>query len=161
MFEDWEETFGEDRATGEFAERPLDATMEIQKSQAPKFYNISLGFLIDIDDDKEADAYHSPKVFTGEAENATGYSAFTEAENATEPSSFPGAENVTGPSAFTGAENATGPSARASENEHAGSQRTHEKCVYDKRSYSNVNEKEKIKERKKLWRMIMRHFSKV
>nr|XP_016510409.1 PREDICTED: uncharacterized protein LOC107827731 isoform X4 [Nicotiana tabacum] len=86
---------------------------------------MSLGFPIDIDEDEEADTYHSPKVFTGEAENATGYSAFTEAENATESSSFPGAENVTGPSAFTGAENATGPSAGASENEYPGSQQTH------------------------------------
>ncbi|OIT27511.1 eukaryotic initiation factor 4a-14 [Nicotiana attenuata] len=126
MFEDWEEIFGKDRAIGEFAEAPLDASEEIQKSQAPKVCNdMSLGFPIDIDEDEEADAYHSPKVFTGEAENATGYSAFIEAENATEPSSFPGAENVTGPSAFTGAENATGPSTGASENEYPGSQQTH------------------------------------
>lgn len=39
MFEDWEEIFGKDRATGEFAEGPLDASKEIQKSQAPKVCN--------------------------------------------------------------------------------------------------------------------------
>ncbi|XP_070027717.1 uncharacterized protein [Nicotiana sylvestris] len=110
---------------------------------------MNLGFPIDIDEDEEADTYHSPKVFTGEAENATGYSAFTEAENATESSSFPGAENVTEPSAFTGAENATGPSAGASKNEYPGSQQTHKQGAYDKRSSSNVNEKEKSKKRKK------------
>nr|XP_018627933.1 uncharacterized protein LOC108945973 isoform X2 [Nicotiana tomentosiformis] len=103
-FEDWEEIFGKDRATGEFAEGPLDTSEQIQKSQAPKFYNdMNLGFPIDIDEDEEADAYHKPKVFTEEAENAI------------ESSSFTGAENVTGPSAFTEAENAIGPSAGASE----------------------------------------------
>ncbi|OIT03127.1 hypothetical protein A4A49_57521 [Nicotiana attenuata] len=100
---------------------------------------------------KEANAYHSPKVFTGEVENATGYSAFTEVENATEPSSFIGeAENITGHSAFTGAENATGPSVGASENEHIDSQQTHKQGAYDKRSSSNVNKKEKSKKRKKI-----------
>jgi len=76
LFKDWEEIFGKDRATGEFAEGPLDATEEIQKSQAPQHSNdMSLGFPIDVDlddDDEEENAYHSSKVSTEEAENATG-----------------------------------------------------------------------------------------
>ena len=67
MFEDWEEIFGMDRETGEFAEGPLDATEEIQKSQAPQHSNdMSLGFPIDVDldddEEEEENVYHSSKV---------------------------------------------------------------------------------------------------
>ncbi|PHU07416.1 hypothetical protein BC332_23905 [Capsicum chinense] len=150
MFEDWEEIFDKDRATGEFAEAPLDTTKEIQKSLTPQFCNdMSLGFPIDVDDEEEDGAYHSSKVDIGEAENATGHSAFTIAEDATEPSSFSGAENATGPSVFTEGENLTGASAGTSENENVGSQQTHKQGENAKRSSSNVNEKEKNKKRKK------------
>ncbi|XP_069153267.1 uncharacterized protein [Solanum lycopersicum] len=100
MFEDWEEIFGKDRATGEFAEAPLDATEEIQKSQAPQHSNdMSLGFPIDVDldddEEEEENVYHSSKVGTEEAENATGQGEFATTEDFTEPSSFTRAENVT------------------------------------------------------------------
>ncbi|KAF3668474.1 Glutamyl-tRNA(Gln) amidotransferase subunit B, chloroplastic/mitochondrial [Capsicum annuum] len=132
MFEDWEEIFGKDRATGEFAEAPLDAIEEIQKSQTPQLCNnMSLGFLIDVDDEEEGDVYHSSKIGTGEAENVAGYSAFTTDEDATESSSFGGAENATGPNVFTGGENVAGATAGTSANENVGSRQTH-KQVQDK-----------------------------
>ncbi|PHT54873.1 Heat shock 70 kDa protein [Capsicum baccatum] len=116
MFEDWEEIFGKDRATGEFAEVPLDAIEEIQKSRTPQLCNdMSLGFLIDIDDEEEGDVYHSTKIGTGEAKNAAGHSAFTTAKDVTKPSSFGGAENATGPSVFTGGENVARASAGTSD----------------------------------------------
>ncbi|KAH0633713.1 hypothetical protein KY284_036499 [Solanum tuberosum] len=133
LFKDWEEIFGKDRATGEFVEGPLDATEEIQKSQAPQHSNdMSLGFLIDVDlddEEEEENAYHSSKI----------------AKDFTEHSSFTGAENVTGPSVFNEGENVVG-----SENEHAGSRKSHKQGEYSKRSSSNVNEKEKSKKRKKI-----------
>ncbi|KAH0690201.1 hypothetical protein KY290_018443 [Solanum tuberosum] len=149
LFEDWEEIFGKDRATGEFAEGPLDATEEIQKSQAPQHSNdMSLGFPIDVDldddEEEEENAYHNSKVGTEEAENATGQGGFATAEDFTEPSSFTRAENVTGPSVINEGENVAG-----SENEHAGSRKSHKQGEYSKRSSSNVNEKEKSKKRKK------------
>ncbi|PHT48562.1 putative dynamin-related protein 4A [Capsicum baccatum] len=58
---------------------------------------MSLGFLIDVDNEEEGDVYHSSKVGTGEDENDTGHSAFTIAEDSTKPSSFGGAKNATGP----------------------------------------------------------------
>ncbi|KAF3633006.1 putative HUA2-like protein 3-like [Capsicum annuum] len=148
---DWEEIFGKDRATGEFVEAPLDAIEDIQKSRTPQLCNdMSLGFLIDVDDEEEGDVYHSYKIGTGEAENAAGHSAFTIAEDATEPSSFGGAENATRPSVFTGGENVAGASAGTSVNENVGSRQTHKQGEYAKRSSSNVNEKEKNKKRKKI-----------
>ncbi|KAK4711596.1 hypothetical protein R3W88_006109 [Solanum pinnatisectum] len=55
MFVDWVEIFGRDRATGEFAEGPLDAVEEIQRSRSSGlFNNMSLGFPIDLDGDEEA-----------------------------------------------------------------------------------------------------------
>ncbi|KAM3200631.1 hypothetical protein P3L10_032993 [Capsicum annuum] len=133
MFEDWEEIFGKDRVTGEFVEALLDAIEEIQKSRTPQLCNdMSLGFLIDVDDEEEGDVYHSSKIGTGEAENAAEHSPFTTAEDATKPSSFGGAENATGPSVFTGGENVAGASAGTSANENVGSQQTH-KQVQDKR----------------------------
>ncbi|PHT33950.1 hypothetical protein CQW23_25750 [Capsicum baccatum] len=144
MYGDWEEIFGKDRETGEFAKALLDATEDIQKSPTPQLCNdMSLGFLIDVDDEEEGDIYHSSKVGTGEAENAAGHCAFTTAEDATKPSSFGGAENATGPSVFSGGENVAGSSAGTSENENVGSRQT-------QRSPSNVNEKEKNKKRKKI-----------
>ncbi|PHT72122.1 hypothetical protein T459_22907 [Capsicum annuum] len=151
LIEDWEEIFGKDRATGEFVEAPLDAIEDIQKSRTPQLCNdMSLGFLIDVDDEEEGDVYHSYKIGTGEAENAAGHSAFTIAEDATEPSSFGGAENATRPSVFTGGENVAGASAGTSVNENVGSRQTHKQGEYAKRSSSNVNEKEKNKKRKKI-----------
>ncbi|KAM3382186.1 hypothetical protein P3S68_007759 [Capsicum galapagoense] len=151
MFDDWEEIFGKDRATGEFAEASLDAIEEIQKSRTPQLCNdMSLGFFIDVDDEEEGDVYHSSKIGTGEAENAAGYSAFTTAEDATESSSFGGAENATGPNVFTGGENAAGASAGTSANENIGSRQTHKQGEYAKRSSSNVNEQKKNKKRKKI-----------
>ncbi|KAH0743471.1 hypothetical protein KY290_031464 [Solanum tuberosum] len=88
LFKEWEEIFGKDRAIGEFAEGPLDATEEIQKSQAPQHSNdMSLGFLIDVDldddeeEEEEENSYHSSKIGTEEAENVTGPSVFNEGEN--------------------------------------------------------------------------------
>ncbi|PHT38049.1 Heat shock cognate 70 kDa protein [Capsicum baccatum] len=98
MFEDWEKIFGKERATGKFAEVPLDATEKIQKSRTLQLCNdMSLGFLIDVDDEEEGDVYHISKVGTGEVENTTRHSAFTTTEDATKPSSFGGDENATGP----------------------------------------------------------------
>ncbi|KAG5615685.1 hypothetical protein H5410_015509 [Solanum commersonii] len=70
---------------------------------------------------------------------------FAIAEYFTEPISFTGAKNVTGPRIFNEGENVAG-----SENEHAGSQKSHKQGEYSKRSSSNVNEKEKSKKRKKI-----------
>ncbi|KAK6803852.1 hypothetical protein RDI58_001636 [Solanum bulbocastanum] len=68
MFVDWEEIFGKDRATGEFAEGPLDAVEEIQRSQSSvPFNDMSLEFPIDLDGDEEAGSSHRPNVATGEA----------------------------------------------------------------------------------------------
>ncbi|KAG5620526.1 hypothetical protein H5410_005744 [Solanum commersonii] len=125
-------------ATGEFAKGSLDATEEIQKSQAPQHSN-------DMKEEEEENAYHSSKIGIEEAENATGQNEFATAKDFTEPSSFIGAENVTGPSIFNEGENVTG-----SENEHAGSRKSHKQSEYSKRSSSNVNEKEKSKKRKKI-----------
>ncbi|KAK4730080.1 hypothetical protein R3W88_023068 [Solanum pinnatisectum] len=58
MFVDWEEIFVKDRATGEFAEGPLDVVEEIQR---------------------KAGSSHRPNVATGEAGNATGATTFPEA----------------------------------------------------------------------------------
>ncbi|KAF3680696.1 putative ABC transporter B family member 25-like [Capsicum annuum] len=147
MFEDWEEIFGKDRATGEFAEAPLDAIEEIHKSRTPQLCNdMSLGFLIDVDDEEEGEVYHSSKIGTGEAENAAGHSAFTTTEDATELR----AENATGPSVFTRGENVARASAGTSANKHVGSRQTHKQGEYAKRSSSNVNEKEKNTKRKKI-----------
>ncbi|KAF3624001.1 putative ABC transporter B family member 25-like [Capsicum annuum] len=122
MFEDWEEIFGKDRATGEFAEAPLDVIEEIHKSRTPQLCNdMSLGFLIDVDDEEEA-------------------------EDATELR----AENATGPSVFTRGENIAGASAGTSANKNVGSRQTHKQGEYAKRSSSNVNEKEKNTKRIKI-----------
>ncbi|PHT29319.1 Glutamyl-tRNA(Gln) amidotransferase subunit B, chloroplastic/mitochondrial [Capsicum baccatum] len=108
MFEDWEEIFGKDRATGEFVEAPLDAIEEIQKSRTPQLCNdMSLGFLINVDDEEE---------------------------DATESSSFGGAENATGTNVFTGGENVAGASAGTSANENVGSRQTHKQGEYAKRN---------------------------
>ncbi|KAG5629675.1 hypothetical protein H5410_001392 [Solanum commersonii] len=124
MFVDWEEIFGKDRATGEFAEGPLDTVEEIQRSQSSVLFNdMSLGFLVDLDGDEEAGSSHRPNVTTGEAGNTTGATTFPEASQN---------ENV-----------------GAFEPEKAGSQQTNKQGEYTKRS-SNVNEKEKCKKRKKI-----------
>ncbi|PHU16083.1 Heat shock cognate 70 kDa protein 2 [Capsicum chinense] len=81
MYGDWDEIFGKDRATGEFAKASLDATEDIQKSRSSHLCNdMSLTFLIAVDDKEEGDIYHSSKVGTREAENTTGHSAFTTAK---------------------------------------------------------------------------------
>ncbi|KAH0652849.1 hypothetical protein KY289_030527 [Solanum tuberosum] len=144
----WRDELAQSMAIGQFAEGPLDAIEEIQKSQAPQHSNdMGLGFPIDadLDDyDEEENAYNSSKVGTEEAENATGQGEFAKAEDFTEPSSFTGAKNVTGPSVFNEGENVAG-----SENEDAGSRKSHKQGEYSKRSSSNVKEKEKNKKRKK------------
>ncbi|KAH0715023.1 hypothetical protein KY284_007928 [Solanum tuberosum] len=77
MFVDWEEFFGRGRATGEFAKGPLDAVEEIQRSRSSGlFNNMSLGFPIDIEGDKEASSSHRPNMTSGETKNATGAAAF-------------------------------------------------------------------------------------
>ncbi|KAF3622766.1 putative HUA2-like protein 3-like [Capsicum annuum] len=120
MFEDWEEIFGKDRATGEFAKGPLDAAEEIQRNQCPELFNVmTLGFPIDVDGDEEEDASHKPNAATGEPENDTGPTAFT------------GASENENAGAF-----------------EAGSQQANKQDEYTRRS-SNVNEKEKCKKRKK------------
>ncbi|XP_075094813.1 uncharacterized protein LOC107830513 [Nicotiana tabacum] len=56
MFEDWEEIFGKDRATGEFAEGLLNATEDILRSQASGLSNdMSLGWPIVVDEEEEDD----------------------------------------------------------------------------------------------------------
>ncbi|KAM3303585.1 hypothetical protein P3S67_014615 [Capsicum chacoense] len=123
MFEDWEEIFGKDRATGEFAEGPLDAAEEIQRNQCPQLFNVmTLGFPLDVDGDEEDDASHKPNAATREP------------------------ENVTGPTAFTGA--SENKNAGEFEAEEAGAQQAKKEDEYTRRS-SNVNEKEKCKKRKK------------
>ena len=117
MFVDWEKIFGKDRATGEFAEGPLDAVEDIQRSQSSVMFNdMSLGFPIDLDGDEEAGSSHRPNVTKGEAGNSTGATTFPEASQ--------------------------NESAEAFEPEEAGSQQTNKQGEYTKRS-SNVNEKEK------------------
>lgn len=69
--------FGRDRATWEFAEGPLDAFKDIQRSKSSGlFKNMILIFLIDLDGDEEINSSHRPNKTTGEAENATGAIAF-------------------------------------------------------------------------------------
>ncbi|KAF3670274.1 hypothetical protein FXO38_07170 [Capsicum annuum] len=137
-FEDCEEIFGKDKETKEFAEAWLDATKKIQKSQTPQLCDdMSLRFLIDVDDEEKDNAYHSSKVGTGEAENADGHSAFTTAEDATETSLFSRAENATGLSVFIGGENATGASTETSKNENFESRQTHKQGEYAKRLDKN------------------------
>ncbi|KAK4729589.1 hypothetical protein R3W88_022577 [Solanum pinnatisectum] len=47
LFADWEEIFGKDRATGEFAEVPEDVVEEIERIEAQKINNgTSVGFLV-------------------------------------------------------------------------------------------------------------------
>ncbi|KAG5586447.1 hypothetical protein H5410_046881 [Solanum commersonii] len=124
MFVDWEEIFGKDRATGEFAEGPLDVVEEIQRSQSSVLFNdMSLGFPVDLDGDEEAGSSHRPNVTMGEAGNATGATTFLEASQNENAGAF--------------------------EPEEAGSQQTNKQGQYTKRS-SNVNEKEKCKKRKKI-----------
>ncbi|KAK6805263.1 hypothetical protein RDI58_003048 [Solanum bulbocastanum] len=124
MFVDWEEIFGKDRATGEFAEGPFDAVEEIQRSQSSVLFNdMSLEFPIDLDGDEEAGSSHRPNVATGEAGNANGATTFPEASQNENAGAF--------------------------EPEEAGSQQTNKQGEYTKRS-SNVNEKEKCKKRKKI-----------
>uniref|UniRef100_A0A3Q7ICG3 Myb/SANT-like domain-containing protein n=1 Tax=Solanum lycopersicum TaxID=4081 RepID=A0A3Q7ICG3_SOLLC len=80
MFVDWEKIFGKDRATGEFAEGPLDAVEDIQRSQSSVMFNdMSLGYPIDLDGDEEAGSSHRPNVTKGEAGNSTGATTFPEA----------------------------------------------------------------------------------
>uniref|UniRef100_M0ZK88 RNase H family protein n=1 Tax=Solanum tuberosum TaxID=4113 RepID=M0ZK88_SOLTU len=149
LFKDWEEIFGKDRATGEFVEGPLDATEEIQKSQAPQHSNdMSLGFLIDVDldddEEEEENAYHSSKIGTKlkmsldkmnllQLKVSPNIVHLLELKMSLDLAYLMKEKNVTG-----------------SENEHAGSQKSHKQGEYSKRSSSNVNEKEKSKKRKKI-----------
>uniref|UniRef100_M1BAB8 RNase H family protein n=1 Tax=Solanum tuberosum TaxID=4113 RepID=M1BAB8_SOLTU len=80
-------------------------------------------FPIDLDGDEEAGSSHRPNMTTGEAENATGATAFPEASQNENAGSF--------------------------EPEEAESQQTNKQGEYTKRS-SNVNEKENCKKRKKI-----------
>ncbi|KAH0688801.1 hypothetical protein KY289_016159 [Solanum tuberosum] len=124
MFVDWEEIFGKDRATVEFAESPLDVVKEIQRSQSSVLFNdMSLGYPIDLDGNEETDSSHRPNVTTGEAGNATGAITFPEASQNENAGAF--------------------------EPKEVGSQQTNKQGEFTKRS-SNVNEKEKCKKRKKI-----------
>ncbi|KAF3629676.1 hypothetical protein FXO38_27557 [Capsicum annuum] len=124
MFRDWEEIFEKNRATGEFAKGPLHAVEEIQRNQCPELFNVmTSGFPIDVDGDEEDDVSHRPHAANGEAENATGPTAFTGAFKN---------ENV-----------------GAFETEEAGFKQANKQGEYTRRS-SNVNEKEKCKKRKKM-----------
>ena len=122
MFVDWEEIFGKYRATVEFAEGPLDAVEDIQRSQSLVMFNdMSLGFPIDLDGDEEAGSSHRPNVTKGEAGNATGATTFAEASQ--------------------------NESSKAFEAEEDGSQQTNKQGEYNKGS-STVIEKENCKKRK-------------
>lgn len=72
MFANWEEIFGKDRATGEYAEGPLDVVEDIVKNQTSGVSSdMSLEFLIDVDEDEcENEASHGPNAPTQEAKNA-------------------------------------------------------------------------------------------
>lgn len=121
---DREEIFGKDRATGEFAEGPLDAVEEIQRSQSSgQFYDMSLGFPIDLDGFEEAGSSHRPNVTTEETENTARATA------------FPGASQNENAGEF--------------EPEETESQQTNKQGEHTKRS-SNVNEKEKCRKRKRI-----------
>ncbi|KAK6775897.1 hypothetical protein RDI58_026898 [Solanum bulbocastanum] len=77
MLVDWEEIFGNDRATEEFAKGSLDAVEEIQRSQSlGLFNNMSLGFPIDLDGYEKAGSSHRPNMTSGETENVTVAAAF-------------------------------------------------------------------------------------
>ncbi|KAG5573852.1 hypothetical protein H5410_063618 [Solanum commersonii] len=81
---------------------------------------MSLGFPIYLDGDEEVGSSHRPNMTTGEAENATGATAFPEASQNENTGTF--------------------------EPEEAESQQTNKQGEYTKRS-SNVNEKENCKKR--------------
>ncbi|XP_049343051.1 uncharacterized protein LOC125831096 [Solanum verrucosum] len=124
LFADWEEIFGKDRATGEHAEGPLDAVEDILKSRTSGLStDMSLGFLINVDDDEyEDESSHGPNAPTEEAENTdTGHNFTQTTEN----------------------EYAGG-----SPREHTGPSEKQGK--YAKTSSSSVNEKEKGKKRKRV-----------
>ncbi|XP_016484550.1 uncharacterized protein LOC107805084 [Nicotiana tabacum] len=135
MFEDWEEIFGKDRATGEFTKGPLDVAEDILRSQASGISNdMSLGWPIVVDDEGEDDAGDGPNIATGEAEN----------ENTYDGPSF------TGASEKEDARASEQECAGAFENEHAGFQQNHKQGEHANRSSSNFNEKEKSKKRKRV-----------
>ncbi|KAK6773506.1 hypothetical protein RDI58_028744 [Solanum bulbocastanum] len=124
LFADWEEIFGKDKATGEYAEGPLDAVEDILKSRTLGLStDMILGFLINVDDDEyEDESSHGPNAPTEEAENTdTGHNFTQTTEN----------------------EYAGG-----SPREHTGPSEKQGK--YAKTSSSSVNEKEKGKKRKRV-----------
>ncbi|KAH0643217.1 hypothetical protein KY290_035430 [Solanum tuberosum] len=124
LFADWEEIFGKDRATGEHAEGPLDVVEDILKSQTSRLStDMSLGFLINVDDDEyEDEASHGPNAPAEEAENTDTRHNFTQTT-----------ENEY---------------ARGSPHEHTGP--SEKQGEYAKTSSSSVNEKEKGKKRKRV-----------
>ncbi|XP_059301939.1 uncharacterized protein LOC132053860 [Lycium ferocissimum] len=121
LFEDWEEIFGKDRGTGEFAEGPEDAFEEIVRSQGQGVSNDRrLGFLIEVDDeDDEEDARHEPDVAPGEAENAHRPSRASQSAD------------------------------RASQSVNPEHQQNQQQGKNTRSSSSNVNDKEKSKKRKR------------
>ncbi|XP_060168667.1 uncharacterized protein LOC132599354 isoform X2 [Lycium barbarum] len=121
LFEDWEEIFGKDRATGEFAEGPEDAFEEIVRSQGQGVSNDRrLGFLIEVDDeDDEEDARHEPDVAPGEDENAYRPSRASQSAD------------------------------RASESVNTEHQQNQQQGKNTRSSSSNVNDKERSKKRKR------------
>ncbi|XP_009612019.1 uncharacterized protein [Nicotiana tomentosiformis] len=128
MFEDWEEIFGKDRATGEFAEGLLNTVEDILRSQASGLSNdMSIGWPIDVDEEEDDDVGDGPNIATGEAENAYAGPSFT---GASEKEDARASEHEC---------------AGASENEHAGFQKNHKQGEHANRSYYNFNEKEKRK----------------
>nr|XP_009593789.1 uncharacterized protein LOC104090408 [Nicotiana tomentosiformis] len=80
LFADWEEIFGKDRATGEFAEGPEDSVEEIERTETQETPNdMCLGFsliVVDEDDDEDAPAtggdqaaQEEPNIPTGAAQS--------------------------------------------------------------------------------------------
>ncbi|KAK6791315.1 hypothetical protein RDI58_010396 [Solanum bulbocastanum] len=124
LFADREEVFGKDRATGEHAEGPLDAVEDILKSRTSGLStDMSLGFLINVDDDEYEDEYsHGPNAPTEEAENTDTRHNFTQ----TTENEYAG----------------------GSPREHTGPFEKQGK--YSKTSSSSVNEKQKGKKRKRV-----------
>uniref|UniRef100_M1A806 RNase H family protein n=1 Tax=Solanum tuberosum TaxID=4113 RepID=M1A806_SOLTU len=134
LFANWEEIFGKDRATGEHAEGPLDVVEDILKSQTSGLStDMSLGFLINVDDDEyEDEASHGPNAPTEEAKNTDTWHNFTQTTENEYARVFPREHS--------------GPSEKQGE--------------YAKTSSSSVNEKEKGKKRKRVAEDVNKTFLK-
>ncbi|KAK6777356.1 hypothetical protein RDI58_024073 [Solanum bulbocastanum] len=130
----WRADNGTFRATGEHAEGPLDVAEDILKSRTSGLStDMSLGFLINVDDDEyEDESSHGPNAPTEEAENTDTRHNFTQ----TTENEYAG----------------------GSPREHTGHLKSKENML--KHLLVSMKEK-KARKGKGLWKMLMKHFSRV